>query len=139
MLDGDATALAGHHFNVLIESWLGGVPIQVGERWLKQPTERQYTVPPKIKWVLAALAIRHVMRNDCEFDRVLALNVADVLAWSRRQAPSAVSQAVHVSAVLRRMLVLRVRVVANNDEPAVAVQVPAAHAHAPQWFMSTTW
>ena len=83
------TAIAGHHLNVLIEGWLGGVPIQVGpERWLKQPTERRYTVPPKIKWVLAALAIRHVMRNDCEVDRAPALSVADVLAWSRRQAPS---------------------------------------------------
>ena len=81
------TALAGHHLSVLIEAWLGGVPIQIGDRWLKQPTERRYTVPPKIKWVLAALAIRHVMRNDCEVDRVLALNVADVLPWARRRAP----------------------------------------------------
>ena len=63
------TALAGHHLNVLIEMWLAGVPIQVEpERWLMQPTERRYTVPPKIKRVLAAMAIRHVM-DECEFDR----------------------------------------------------------------------
>ena len=56
------TALAGHHLNVLIEMWLGGVPIQVApKRWLVQPTERRHTVPPKIKRALAAMAIGHVM------------------------------------------------------------------------------
>ena len=65
------------------------MPIQVGaDRWLKPPTERRYTAPPKIKWLLAVMAIRHVMMNDCEFDRVMTLDVADVLEWARRRAPS---------------------------------------------------
>lgn len=82
------TALAGNHLNVLIERWLAGVPIQVGpDRWLKPPTERRYTVPPKIKWLLAVMAIRHVMMTDCEVDRVRTLDVADVLKWARRRAP----------------------------------------------------
>jgi hypothetical protein len=82
-------ALARQHLNVLIEMWLAGVPIQVGpDRWLKPPTERRYTVPPKIKWLLAVMAIRQVMMTDCEVDRVLSLDVADVLECARRRAPS---------------------------------------------------
>jgi hypothetical protein len=56
------TALAGHHLNVLIEMWLGGAPIQVTpKRWLERPTEQRHTVPPKIKRVLAAMAVGHVL------------------------------------------------------------------------------
>jgi hypothetical protein len=70
-------ALAGQRLNVLIEMWLAGVPIQVApNRWLVQPTERRHTVPPKIKRVLAEIA--SLGRPDVE----------DVMAWSRRRAPS---------------------------------------------------
>ena len=55
------------------------------QRWLVQPTERRHTVPPKIKRVLAAIAIGHVMDVDNLRGRP---TVAAVLAWSRRQAPS---------------------------------------------------
>ena len=79
------TALAGHHLNVLIEMWLGGVPIQVTpKRRLVQPTERRHTVPPKVKHVLAEMAINHVMYTL----KLGRPTVAAVLAWSRRQAPS---------------------------------------------------
>jgi hypothetical protein len=58
-------ARAGHHLNVLIEMWLGGVPIPtVPDRYLMQPTERKYTVPPKIKCALAEMAIAHTWRLD---------------------------------------------------------------------------
>ena len=80
------TALAGHHLNVLIEIWLGGVPIQVApKRCLVQPTERRHTVPPKIKRALAAMAIGHVMDVYTLRGRP---TVAAVMAWSRRRAPS---------------------------------------------------
>jgi hypothetical protein len=74
------TALAGQGLNVLIEMWLAGVPIQVAhKRWLVQPTARRHTVPPKIKRVLAAIAIGQVLKQS---------DIEDVMAWSRRRAPS---------------------------------------------------
>lgn len=66
--------------------WLAGVPIGVEPgRWLIQPTERRHTVPPKFKRALAVMAIGQV-KDVYKFPRRPA--VADVLAWSRRQAPS---------------------------------------------------
>lgn len=60
-------ALAGHQLNAYIEAWLGGVPIRVqtreGDRWLMPPTERRYTVPPKVKRMLAEMAINHVLNR----------------------------------------------------------------------------
>ena len=80
------TALAGNQLNVYIEEWLGGVPIPTRSgRWLVQPTERRYTVPPKIKGVLALIAIEHVMNLYRNLKRP---EVDAVLAWSRRRAPS---------------------------------------------------
>ena len=83
------TALAGHHLNVVIEMWLGGVPIPVqtreGDRWLVQPDRRRHTVPPQIKRVLTEIAINHVT-DACNLRG--RPTVAAVLAWSRRQAPS---------------------------------------------------
>ena len=80
------TAFAGHHLNVLIELWLGGVPIPTRPgRWLPQPTERRYTVPPRIKRVLALMAIEHAMGLYPHLGRP---EVAAVLAWARRRAPS---------------------------------------------------
>jgi hypothetical protein len=56
------TALAGHHLKVLIEAWLAGVPIKIGhDRYLVQPAERRYTVPPKVMRVLAEFAIGHML------------------------------------------------------------------------------
>ena len=113
----NATARCGHQLNALIELWLAGVPIQIApERWLVQPTERRYTVPPKIKHVLALTAIRQVVFNEIELEQdpgvlttdvdkvlrhiqddepdlrqtpgVVVIDVDKVLAWSRRRAPS---------------------------------------------------
>jgi hypothetical protein len=81
------TALAGHHLNGLIEKWLAGMPIQTGpDSWLVQPIYRRHTVPPRIKQALAVMAIRHVMELCPHLRRP---SIAQVLAWSRRQAPSA--------------------------------------------------
>jgi hypothetical protein len=88
------TALAGHHLNGLIEMWLAGLPIQVNPgpwlaRWLVPPAERGYTVSPKIKRELAETAIDHVLRVVCDVhDHVRRPSIEQVLAWSRRQAPS---------------------------------------------------
>jgi hypothetical protein len=80
------TALAGHHLNVLIEMWLGGVPIQVApKRWLVQPTEQRHTVPPKIKRALAAMAVGHVLAL---YPNLRRPSVDAVIAWTRRRAPS---------------------------------------------------
>jgi hypothetical protein len=78
------TALAGYHLNVLIETWLAGVPIQVGpNRWLKQPTDRRYNVPPRVMSVLVELAIEHVGKT---YGR--RPNSAAVRDWARRRMPS---------------------------------------------------
>jgi hypothetical protein len=47
--------IAAHHANVLLELWLAGAP-----------SERRYTVPPKIKRKLCSLAVAHVveLRRD---------------------------------------------------------------------------
>jgi hypothetical protein len=77
------TALAGYYLNGLIEMWLGGVPIQIApKRWLVQPTERRYTVPPKVKRVMAQLAIK-----QAQIIHPGRIDVDDVLAWARRRAP----------------------------------------------------
>jgi hypothetical protein len=116
-------ALAGHDLNGLIEHWLAGAPIRIGDGWLEGPNERRSTVPPKIKRVLAIMAIEQVMEahadaaaQDSAADVVCSValklgvpvhviraqqlrdarghpkfkrpNVKDVLAWSRRHAPS---------------------------------------------------
>jgi hypothetical protein len=82
-------ALAGHRLNILIEMWLAGVPLPTRPgRWLVQPTERRHTVPPKIKRVLAEMAIRHVLFLDAESPAVRYIGVDDVLTWSRRRAPN---------------------------------------------------
>ena len=82
-------ALAGHQLNAYIEAWLGGVPIRVqtreGDRWLMPPTERRYTVPPKVKRMLAEMAINHVLDSYPNLKRT---TIEQVLAWSKRQAPS---------------------------------------------------
>jgi hypothetical protein len=80
------TALAGQRLNVLIEMWLAGVPIQVApKRWLAQPTECRHTVPPKIKRVLAEIAIGQVLGRYPSLRRP---GIESVMAWSRRRAPS---------------------------------------------------
>jgi hypothetical protein len=71
----NATARCGHRLNVLIELWLAPAP------------ERRFTVPPKIKRALAERAIRETLDNEIESPEVVAVDVDDVLAWSRRQAP----------------------------------------------------
>jgi hypothetical protein len=75
--------LAGHNLKVLIEMWLAGVPLDLGDRCLIPPTERRYTVPPKIKRMLADFAINqaqmvHPGRH---------IEVEEVLAWARRRGP----------------------------------------------------
>jgi hypothetical protein len=86
-----------------MEMWLAGVfETRVCGRWLEPPTERRYTVPPKIKRVLAAAAIEHVMAL---YPHLTRPSIAQVLAWSRRQAPS---------------VSLRRKVGAGTDERAVA-------------------
>lgn len=96
-------ALAGHRLTALIELWLAGLlEMRVGGRWLEPPTERRHTVPPKIKGVLAAAAIEHVMAL---YPHLTRPSIAQVLAWSRRQAPS---------------VSLRRKVGAGTDERAVA-------------------
>jgi hypothetical protein len=77
------TALAGSYVEGLIEMWLGGVPLDLGDRCLIPPTKWRYTVPPKIKRELAELAIKqaliiHPGRH---------IEVEEVLAWTRRRAP----------------------------------------------------
>jgi hypothetical protein len=61
--------------NVLIEWWLACAP------------ERRFTVPPKIKRDLAERAIRQQLYNETESPEVVAVDVDEVLAWSRRRAP----------------------------------------------------
>jgi hypothetical protein len=79
-------SLAGHHLTALIEMWLAGLlEMRVSGRWLEPPTERRHTVPPKVKRVLAAAAIEHVMAL---YPHLTRPSIAQVLAWSRRQAPS---------------------------------------------------
>jgi len=79
-------ALAGHHLNVLIEMWLAGVPIKVApDRLLVPPTERRYTVPPKIMRVLGEFAIGQMLSANPGLKRP---DVDAVLAWARRRAPS---------------------------------------------------
>jgi hypothetical protein len=82
------TALAGNHLKVLIEMWLAGAPIRIGpDHCLMPPTERRYTVPPKIMRTLAIFAIRHVLNVHADSDEVWDIDVEDVLAWARRRAP----------------------------------------------------
>jgi hypothetical protein len=69
------TARCGNRLDVLIELWLAFAP------------ERRFTVPPKIKRDLAERAIRETLDNEIESPEFVAVNVDDVLAWSRRQAP----------------------------------------------------
>jgi hypothetical protein len=76
-------AVAGHHLNGLIEMWLAGVPIGIGDgRWLVGPSGRKRTVPPKIKRMLVEFAVRHAEQLTG-----VRPDVAAVLAWSRRRAP----------------------------------------------------
>jgi hypothetical protein len=80
------TALAGHHLNILIEAWLAGVPIQVSpDKCLAPPTELRYTVPPRIKRVLAEIAIQHILNISPGLKRP---DIEQVLVWARRRAPS---------------------------------------------------
>jgi hypothetical protein len=86
-------ALAGNHLNVLIEMWLGGVPIKIQnepERWLPQPTERRFTVPPKVMRVLARIAIEQVLAVNARLKRRADDQsfLDQVLLWARRRAPS---------------------------------------------------
>ena len=69
----NATARCGHALNTVIELWLALAP------------ERRFTVPPKIKRDLAERAIRETLDNEIESPEFVAVNVDDVLAWSRRQ------------------------------------------------------
>jgi hypothetical protein len=78
------TALAGHHLQGLIEAWLAGVPIKVShDRCLVPPTKRRHTVPPKIKRVLAQVALGHVLELYPQW----RTDVDRVLTWVRRRAP----------------------------------------------------
>ena len=82
------TALAGHHLNVLIEAWLGGVPIQIG-----RPLAKAANGAP-IHGTAENQMGTGCDRNSTRDEERLrgrsraALNVADVLAWARRRAPS---------------------------------------------------
>jgi len=70
-----ATARCGHALNAAVELWLALVP------------ERRFTMPPKIRRFTAQNVIRQTLCNEMESPEVVAVNVEDVLAWSRRQAP----------------------------------------------------
>ena len=103
-------ALAGHRLTALIELWLAGLlEMRVSGRWLEPPMERRHTVPPKIKRVLAAAAIEHVMAL---YPHLTRPSIAQVLAWSRRQAPS---------------VSLRRKVSAGTDEREVAYRQRVQH------------
>jgi hypothetical protein len=82
------TSLAAQHLSVLIEYWLAGVLIRIGERYidgdLEQPTSRRYTVPPEIKRALAELAIKHVRAL---YPRKKQPELTDVMAHVWRKAP----------------------------------------------------
>jgi len=78
------TAVAGHHLNVLMDAWLAGVQIPIDpRRSLVQPAERRYTVPVKIKRVLAEIAIVHTLGTEWKRPGVTA-----VMEWARRHAPT---------------------------------------------------
>ena len=91
------TALAGHHLKVLIEMWLAGVPIRIGDRYLVPeserrhtvPPERRHTVPPKIMRVLAEVAIGHMLNVTRGLTRLSpGLTRLDVDEVRRRRAAS---------------------------------------------------
>ena len=78
--------LARQQLEVFMEMWLAGLlETRVCGRWLEPPTERRYTVPPKMKRVLAAAAIEHVMAL---YPHLTRPSIAQLLAWSCRRAPS---------------------------------------------------
>jgi hypothetical protein len=73
--------------------WLGGVPIKIQndpERWLVPPTERRFTVPPRIRQELAKLAIEHMLVDNAGLKRPADKEsfLKQVLLWARRRAPS---------------------------------------------------
>src|SRR5262249_19005970 len=76
-------AWAANHLNVLIEMWLGGVPIRIApDRWLVPPTTRRYTVPPKTKRELAVFAAEHIKQLTA-----IRPDIDAVIAWARRNPP----------------------------------------------------
>jgi hypothetical protein len=77
-----------------VSVWLGdagerplGLNVLI-EQWLALQPERRFTVPPKKKRLLAERAITQVINNEIDDPAILAINVDDVLDWSRRYAPA---------------------------------------------------
>jgi hypothetical protein len=59
------------------------------ELWLALAPERRFTVPPRDKRALAEHAIRETLYSEIESPEVVAVDVDDVLAWSRRHNTAA--------------------------------------------------
>jgi hypothetical protein len=77
--------VAAQRLSVLMEFWLAGAPIRGAPgRSFAPPTERRYTVPPKIKRVLGQMAIEYVIAVKRP---IAPPDLTRVLEAVRRRAP----------------------------------------------------
>jgi hypothetical protein len=89
-------ALAGRYLEVLIDAWLGGWAIPLGDnRYLESPTKPR-SVPWPIKRLLTKAAIERAVQFDIEDSKLRCVKrepmkrptVEQVLRWIRRRAPA---------------------------------------------------
>jgi hypothetical protein len=71
----------------LIDFWLSGAPIRIGDQFLQWPSERRYTVPPRVMKALTEFAVRHTVKlfiKDEQYSRALPMSPKNLAALAQR-------------------------------------------------------